>query len=72
MQFLFVVLEQISEDLSCGNELRWREFLIADHQDVVIGKSAVERTARLRVPTGLAKSRPRTSAPLSLVKGVIV
>ena len=36
-----VVLEQLAEDLRGGDELRRREFLAADHQDMMIGERAV-------------------------------
>src|SRR6516162_5081156 len=40
-----VVLEQLAEDLRGGDELRWREALVADHQYVMLGKGAVQRSA---------------------------
>ena len=40
---------QLSEQLSRGAELRWCEFLVANHEDVAIDESAIERAARLRV-----------------------
>ena len=46
MQLLFVVRLKYSEDLGGGNELRRHEFLAADHQNVVVRESAVERTPR--------------------------
>ena len=40
---------QLSEELSRGAEMRWCEFLVANHEDVAIDESPIERAARLRV-----------------------
>lgn len=49
MQLFFVVRLKYSEDLGSGNELQRREFLVADHQNVTVRKSAVQRVPRLRI-----------------------
>ena len=49
MHLALIVLKQFAEDLGGGNELRRRELLAADHQHVVIDKSAVQRRTRFVV-----------------------
>jgi hypothetical protein len=48
-----VVLEQFAPDLGRGEELRWREGLVADHQHMMIDKSAVERPPGLAVDAAI-------------------
>ncbi len=49
MHLALVMLEQLAEDLRCGDELRRREFLASDHQDMMIGERAVQRSMGLAI-----------------------
>jgi hypothetical protein len=71
VHFALVVLEQFTKDLGCGDELRRREFLPADHQHVMLGKGAVQRRAGFGVDS-LVEVNAGTSAPVCGVNCVIV
>ena len=45
MHLALVVLEEFAKDLRGSNELRRGELLAADHQHVMLGKGAVQRSA---------------------------
>lgn len=54
------------EAIGCGAELRRCEFLVADHEHMAIGESAIERRARLRA------HRPGQIEAVDLRAGVLM